>query len=108
MANSNIPYFITGIGIGAALGILFAPRPGEETREGLRRRADDSREYIRRRSGELREQTHEIIEQGRDLLDSRQDQLQSAFEAGRKAYCEASAEDAAGETKTKPKTATAT
>jgi len=28
-------YFITGAGIGAALGVLFAPKPGRETREQM-------------------------------------------------------------------------
>lgn len=28
-------YFITGAGIGAALGVLYAPKPGRETREQM-------------------------------------------------------------------------
>ncbi len=99
MADSKLPYFIMGAGIGAALGILLAPKPGEETREDLRRRADEGREYVRRRSGELREHAGEIIEQGRELVDAQREQLNSALEAGRKAYREAG-DGSAGETET--------
>ncbi len=86
MADSNLPYFIMGVGVGAALGILFAPKAGEETREDLRRRADEGREYVRRRAEELREHAGEIVEQGRGVFDAQSEQLHSAFEAGRKAY----------------------
>ncbi len=86
MADNNLPYFIMGIGVGAALGILFAPKPGKEAREDIQRRADESREYVRRRGGELRERAGEVIDQGREIVDSQREQLNSALEAGRKAY----------------------
>ena len=81
MANNNLPYFIMGVGVGAALGILFAPKPGEETREDLRRRADDGREYVRRRGGELRERAGDVIDKGSELVDSQREQLNSDDEA---------------------------
>jgi gas vesicle protein len=59
MSESKLPYFICGLGIGAALGILYAPRSGEETREELRIRANEGREYVRRRTGEGREYVRE-------------------------------------------------
>ena len=86
MADNNLPYFIMGIGVGAAVGILFAPKPGEETREDIQRRADEGREYARRRAADLRERAGGIIEQGREIVDSQREQLNSALEAGRKAY----------------------
>ena len=89
MADNSLPYFIMGVGVGAALGILLAPQSGEETREDLLRRADEGREYVRRTSGELRERAGEVVEQGRGAVDAQRGQLHSAFEAGRKAYREA-------------------
>jgi gas vesicle protein len=34
-AGSKISLFLVGMGIGALIGILFAPKSGEETREYL-------------------------------------------------------------------------
>ena len=59
MSESKLPYFLCGLGIGAALGILYAPRSGEETREELRHRANEGRDYVRRRAGEGREYVRE-------------------------------------------------
>ncbi|MHA2620374.1 MAG: YtxH domain-containing protein [bacterium JZ-2024 1] len=46
----NVGWFLGGLGAGLALGItigiLFAPRPGYETRRILRERLDDSAENL--------------------------------------------------------------
>lgn len=96
MANSQLPYFLFGLGVGAAAGMLFAPKSGEETREELRQRAEEGREYLKRRSGELREQAGQAIDRGREAVQGQRDQLSSALEAGRRAYREATGQDPAG------------
>lgn len=39
--KSGLGKFLAGIGIGAGLGILFAPKSGEETRRELKKKIDD-------------------------------------------------------------------
>ena len=97
MAESNLPYFLLGIGVGATLGILYAPAPGEELRQDLLRRADDGREFVRRRSGEIRNQAGEVLDKGRGAVSTQRDQLAAALEAGRRAYREATGRDPAAE-----------
>lgn len=94
MANP-LPYFLFGLGVGAAAGILFAPQSGEETREDLRLRAGEGREYLKRRSGELRVKTEQAIDRGRVAMQGQREQLSSALEAGRRAYREATGNDPA-------------
>ena len=43
----TIGVFAVGIAVGTALGILLAPRSGEETRDYLAAKADEAREYAR-------------------------------------------------------------
>ena len=96
MADSKLSFFCLGLGIGTALGILFAPKPGEEIREELRSRAAEGGEYLRKRGGQLREQAEEVIDRGRGAVGSQREQLSAALEAGRKAYRDATAESDAG------------
>ena len=96
MADSKLSFFCLGVGIGTALGILFAPKPGEEMREELRSRAAEGGEYLRKRGGKLREHAEEVMERGRDAVGSQREQLAAALDAGRKAYREATVESDAG------------
>ncbi len=41
MSKKGFGKFLAGAGIGAALGLLFAPKKGEETREDLKKSFDD-------------------------------------------------------------------
>lgn len=89
MADSNLPYFLLGVGVGAALGLLYAPNSGEETRRELRQRADEGRDYLKQRGGQLRGQAEDILDRGRGAVRTQRDQLTAALEAGRKAYRDA-------------------
>ena len=97
MAESKLPYLLLGIGVGAALGILYAPLAGDELRRDLRQRADEGREFVRRRSGTLREQASSALDKGRGAVNSQRDQLAAALEAGRRAYREATGRDPASD-----------
>lgn len=91
MADSKGFWFIAGLGIGAALGILYAPRPGEETREMLSRKAGESRETLTRKTSEFRQQAGEYMDRGKEAVSRQIDQFQAAVEAGKQAFRESSA-----------------
>jgi gas vesicle protein len=90
---SSLPYFLFGLGVGAAAGILFAPKSGEETRDELRHRAEEGREYLKRRSGELRVQAEHAYDRSRNVVHGQREQLSAALEAGRRAYRETTGQD---------------
>jgi gas vesicle protein len=93
--GSNFGWFLAGLGLGAVVGVLYAPRSGSETREALRSRAEEGREYVRGRAREAREQASEWVDRGRDVVNQQKDQFRAAYEAGRQAYQEATTETAA-------------
>lgn len=86
MEDSKLSYFLFGLGMGVAVGVLFAPKSGEETREMLKSKAGEGADYLRRRSEEVRDSATEAIGRGREALQSQKDNLAAALEAGRQAY----------------------
>lgn len=84
--GSKFGYFLAGMGIGAILAILFAPRSGEETREYLRERAEDVRDEAQRRARELRERAEGYAEKGKEFADRQRESVEAALEAGKHAY----------------------
>jgi gas vesicle protein len=96
--EKRLSYFFLGLGIGVAVGILFAPKSGEETRGIIRSKAGESKDYLRRRSSELRESAADLVERGKTVVARQKEQLAAAVDAGRQAYRESVAppsEDAA-------------
>jgi len=84
--GSKVTYFLVGLGVGALMGVLFAPKSGEETRDFLAKRADDCREFAQKKARELRERADELIERGKDVATRKRDSLTAAVEAGREAF----------------------
>ena len=89
-SGGKFAYFLAGLGIGSVVGILFAPRAGEETRDILTNRYDEGRDYVTRRGREVREQADDYVERGKKAVSRSKDNLQSAVDAGKQAYREAS------------------
>jgi len=85
-AGSKVSFFLVGLGIGALVGILFAPKSGEETREFLAQKADEGREYAQRKARELRERADDIIDRGKTAATRQKETLSAAVDAGRDAY----------------------
>lgn len=100
--GSGFLWFLAGLGIGAAVGILYAPKAGEETRQRLREVAEEGRDSVRERARQAREQAGNWADKGRDYLNQQKDQIRSAYEAGRQAYREATSEDVEGAKPTVP------
>jgi gas vesicle protein len=89
--GSSFLWFLAGLGVGAVVGVLYAPRSGSEMRESLRSKADEGREYVRERARKAREQATDLVDRGREVAKQQKEQFRSAYEAGRQAYHEATA-----------------
>ena len=84
--GSKVTYFLVGLGVGALVGVLFAPKSGDETREFLSKRADEGRDYAQRKARELRVCADDLLERGKEVATRQKDSLSAAVEAGREAY----------------------
>lgn len=85
-SGSKVSYFIVGVGIGALVGILFAPKSGEETREYLLDRAEEGRDYAQRKARELRERAEDLMDRSRAIMAREKESLHNAVDAGKEAY----------------------
>lgn len=70
--------FLVGALSGAAVALLFAPAPGEETRDLLGNRAREGRDKAR-----------EALDQGRDFYQRQRENVTTAVERGREAFQQA-------------------
>jgi gas vesicle protein len=120
MANNDsgtggFGWFLAGLGLGALVGVLYAPKSGKETREELvagaleaRDRAnqlyaqgvDQAGQYVeqgKQVAGEYvdrgkeyydkgRSQWTQYVEKGKDLIQTQADAAKAAVEAGKEAY----------------------
>ena len=89
MDDNKLSYFLFGLGMGVAIGILFAPKSGQETRETLKSKAGEGREYLRRRGEEALDSTTEMLNRGKGVLQAQKEHLAAALEAGKQAYRQA-------------------
>jgi gas vesicle protein len=92
-SGNNFIWFLAGLGFGALMGVLYAPRSGRETREAILNSAQEGREYIKTRGREARETVGEWVDKSKDVLNRQKDQFSSAIDAGRQAYREASSSE---------------
>jgi gas vesicle protein len=119
MAEENkavgLAWFVAGLGVGALLGILYAPKSGREVREDLASGAREGTEYLRNRTRQAAEevsalvdkskaqvaeyvdrgresvdrgraQWEEFVERGKNLVTEQTTRVAAAVDAGRAAY----------------------
>jgi gas vesicle protein len=84
--DNKLSFFFLGLGLGVAAGMLFAPKAGSETRELLMNKADEGKEFIKRRGGDLKDTANDLVDRGRNLMGRQKDNLNAAVEAGKQAY----------------------
>lgn len=59
-------WFLAGLGVGALIGILYAPKSGRETREDLAQGAREGSEYLRARGRQAAEQVGQMVDKGKE------------------------------------------
>lgn len=68
-AGTAVAFLLVGLGVGAALGMLLAPKSGRQMRKDLRRSYEDALETISDWTDEAKDRFDEAVEKGADFAD---------------------------------------
>jgi gas vesicle protein len=66
--GQGVAWFLAGLGVGALIGVLYAPKSGRETREDLAQGAREGTEYLRVRSRQAAEQVGQMVDKGKEQV----------------------------------------
>jgi gas vesicle protein len=81
-------FFLAGLSVGAIVALLYAPKSGEETRELLRGKAEEGKQFVTARGREFQQQAQDAVEKAKTVVAKQKEQLSAALEAGKQAYHE--------------------
>jgi gas vesicle protein len=71
--------FLAGLTVGAAVGVLFAERPGKETRKAIREKAQEGADQAASVARKVRDRVEDVAAKGKE-------QIGDAVEAAKDAY----------------------
>jgi len=66
--GQGVAWFLAGLGVGALIGILYAPKSGRETREDIAQGARDGTEYLKVRGRQAAEQMGQYVDKGKEQV----------------------------------------
>ena len=84
--DNKISFFFLGLGLGVAVGLLFAPKSGADTRDFIATKADQGKDYLRRASEQFRDSASDVLDKSKGAVARQRDQIANAIEAGKQAY----------------------
>jgi gas vesicle protein len=89
MARCNIALkvgcFVAGVGVGAVVALLLAPKTGEQTRKLIARKAEEGKEFVASKGKQFRGQAEELVEKGKELATKQKERLAEVLEIGKEA-----------------------
>jgi len=87
-SDTRFGYFFLGLGLGTAVALLFAPKPGAETRNYLRAKTQEGTTYLKNQGEQLVNGATETVERGKRTVQDQVKSFSDAVDAGKQAYRE--------------------
>ena len=66
--GNGLAWFLAGLGIGALVGVLYAPKSGKDTRQFISDRAQQGKQVVSDTSKDIVDASKEMFERGRKLV----------------------------------------
>ncbi len=84
--HSTAGYFLAGLAIGSLVGIVFAPKSGEGTREYLSKKVKEGSKHARKKARELSERASDLVDRRKELVNETKEQIATGLDEADKAY----------------------
>ena len=82
-SGNGFGWFLVGLGIGAAIGVLYAPKSGSEMRDTLSETARERAEYLKHKSKAAAAQVNSYVDSGKEQFGDYVERGKQAVAAGR-------------------------
>jgi len=79
--HSTAGYFLAGLAIGSLVGIVFAPKSGEGTRDFLSKKLKEGSKHARKKARELRDRADDLADRDKELVNQTKEQIAAALDA---------------------------
>jgi len=89
MNKNQICGFLLGVGVGATLASLYAPRSGRQTRAQIARAAADGATQVKGYGESVRHSANELLERSKQEVVRQKEGITQAIKRGTEAYQEA-------------------
>jgi len=73
--STAITFLLIGLGAGAVIGMLYAPKTGKQLRRDMRRKYDDARETIEDWKEQARDMAETAFERGSEMAEEFRDRV---------------------------------
>jgi gas vesicle protein len=80
-----LAFFLGGV-VGAGIALLTAPKVGQETREQLKKLADEAKQKAEAYIEDVKSKAATVVEKGKELLEKEKTVISAAIDAGKEAY----------------------
>ncbi len=86
--SQTLAVLIAGVGIGFALGILFAPDSGRKTRRAIAKTADRTLDQLKDHVDDIRSSASDLLDKGVKTVQTHKDNVARGIDSAKKAYRE--------------------
>lgn len=69
-AGTAVTFLLIGLGAGALVALLFAPKSGKQMRRDIRRKYEDAREAVEDFTDDAKERVEDAMERGADWVEN--------------------------------------
>ena len=87
-SGGGFGWFLAGLGVGALVGVLYAPKSGKETRDDLVAGALDARDRANQMYAQGVDQVGQYVEQGKQVAGTYVDKGKEYYDKGRTQWTE--------------------